>query len=294
MMTSIFNDLNAYAKQQANSELLDKSHFYDFRQNIFGGQMPSKFQQMFIAGDGGELTAKACAVHSSSMLGYNCFHWIEQYPLSIEWEKGKTIRYDQVCFEEKMAVLVGTKPANMDVVLRNSKGDVLFIESKFLEYVGSQRFKLSPTYNNERKYFTYGTEWVDFISHLNTSAPQQYWDGIKQEICHLIAITNWMQQKTDVGGIWYNGIGDVRFINLVFEPNKEYEESERYLAYKERYEELHKALAEKRMIPKDLHMQFMSYSDMWPFITNAIPPQLESYLYKHYMKFANPTYLPKP
>ncbi|MCR5326404.1 MAG: hypothetical protein K6E37_06615 [Bacteroidales bacterium] len=293
MTKTIFNDLNAYAKRQGNSELLDESHFYDFRQNIYGGQMPLKFQQMFMDGAGSELTAKACAVHSSSMLGYNFFHWIEQYPLSIEWADGKNIRYDRVRFEEKMAVLVGTRPANMDIVLSNSKGDVLFIESKFLEYVGSQKFKLSATYKKPIKYYTRGNEWADFISRLDTSAPQQYWDGIKQEICHLIAITNWLEQKTDVSGVWYNGIGDVRFINLVFEPGQKYAESVRYLAYKELYEELHSALAAKRMIPKDLHMQFMSYSEMWSFISDVIPPQLENYLNKHYMDFANPTYLAK-
>lgn len=292
MKDSIHEALNAYAKQQGNSDLLDDSHFYDFRQNIYGGQMPSRFQRMFMEGDGGELTAKACAVHSSSMLGYNFFHWVEQYPLSIKWGDGKTIRYDSVSFEEKMAVLVGTKPANMDIVLSNSKGDILFIESKFLEYVGIQKFKLSPTYGNARKYYAFGNDWVEFISRLDTSSQNQYWDGIKQEICHLIAIKNWLAHKTDVGGIWYNGVRDVRFINLVFEPKQDYSEYGRYLAYKERYEELHVALAGQRMIPSCLQMQFMSYSEMWPFVTNVIPPQLEGYLHKHYMAFANPTWLP--
>ena len=292
MKNSIHDALNDYAKRQGKSVLLDESHFYDFRQNIYGGQMPSKFQEMFMDGDGGELTSKACAVHSSSMLGYNFFHWVEQYPLSIKWGDGKTIRYDRVRFEAKMAVLVGTKPANMDIVLSNSTGDILFIESKFLEYVGSQKFKLSATYGNPGKYYTHGSDWVEFISHLDTTSQKQYWDGIKQEICHLIAITNWLDRKTDVGGIWYNGVGDVRFINLVFEPEQDYSEYERYQAYKKRYEELHKALAQQRMIPPSLQMQFMSYSGMWPFITDVIPPQLAGYLQKHYMAFANPTYLP--
>ena len=290
MGNSIFNELNAYANQQAGSDLLDESHFYDFRQNIYGGKMPLKFQQMFIAGDGHELVAKACAVHSSSMLGYNFFHCIEQYPLSIEWEHGKTITYNKVYFESKMAVLKGPKPANMDVVLSNSNGDVLFIESKFLEYDKSQSFKLSPAYDEERNYYTHGNEWVDFITNLETNASKQYWEGIKQEICHLIAITNWMEQKTDIAEIPYNSLGDIRFINLVFEPNKEYAEHERYMSYKKLYETFHKTLAEKRMIPMDLHVQFMSYFEMWPFIAKVIPPELESYLYSHYMAFANPTY----
>lgn len=288
VMNSIYDDLNLSAQKQVKSEMLDKSHFYDFRQNIYNGQMPQKFKEMFLSGDGGELAAKACAVHSSSMLGYNFFHWVEDFPITIEWKKGGPVCYNQVFFEEKMPVLVGTTPANMDIVLRNSNGDVLFIESKFLEYVNGKQneFKLGKSYFKPQKYYTKGEDWIDLISSLDTTKKSQYWEGIEQEIKHLIAITNWLEGKTEVGGVWYNGVSNVRFINLVFEPKESYSEHISFVEYRDRYDELHASLESHKLIPKCLGMEYMTYSDIWPFIERVLPKPLKEYLETRYMVFA--------
>lgn len=284
-MSSIYTDLNAYAQRQNGSEMVDESHFYDFRNNIYGGVMPSRFQKMFLGGDGNELVSKAGAVHSSSMLGYNFFHWVEEYPLTIQWEDGQRICYNRVKFEEKMSVLVGTNPANMDIVLSNEKGDILFIESKFLEYVNAKQFKLSATYQKPQKYFdrTYGEKWAQFIAAIE---PSRFCDGIKQEICHLIAITNWIEHKRDISGVWYEREGDIRFINLVFEPKTTYKEHEFFTAYNKRYEELHQMLSSQKLIPQELKMKFMTYSDVWPMVKSVVPSVLKDYLQEHYMAFA--------
>ena len=285
MKESIHKDLNMRAWERHGKDMINDSYFYDFRSNIYGGQMPVEFQRMFLAGDGNELVAKACAVHSSSMLGYNFFHWIKEYPLTIRWSDRKEVTYNQVCFEEKMPVLVGTTPANMDIVLRNQNGDVLFIESKFLEYTNSNKFKLSATYNEPRKYYIKGVQWGHLISSIDTKLPTQYWEGIVQEIRHLIAITNWIEGKTDVGGYWYQGIGDVRFI---FEPKEVYSEHSAFLAYKERYSELHAKLEENNLVPSALKMEFMTYSELWKIVRDMdnLPKPLKDYLDSHYMVFA--------
>ena len=60
-------DLSGYALKTKH-ELLDSSHFIDFRHNVFGSAMDRRFVDMFIQGDGNELVAKAAAVHSSTFL----------------------------------------------------------------------------------------------------------------------------------------------------------------------------------------------------------------------------------
>ena len=101
-MRELKSELCDYAKKIALSEsMVDESHFYDFRQNIFGGKMKPKFIKMFMDCDGNELVSKACAVHSSSMLGYNFFHWIsEEQPFTYEG-----IQYTKVLFEVKIRYL---------------------------------------------------------------------------------------------------------------------------------------------------------------------------------------------
>ncbi len=94
MSNSLKEDLNDYARNVKDSALEDDSYFYDFRQNIYGGTMKEEIQKMFLKGDGNELVSKACAVHSSSMLGYNFFHWVaKEAPLRLYFgsESGKEV-----------------------------------------------------------------------------------------------------------------------------------------------------------------------------------------------------------
>ena len=194
---TLIKALSDYALKTKH-ELLDSSHFIDFRYNVFCSAMDCRFVDMFIQGDGNELVAKAAAVHSSSMLSYNFFHWVsKEYPLVIDG-----VAYDNVMFEVKMPVLKGTKAANMDVVLTSSSGHCLFVESKFTEYLNSGDFKISDTYRERPdKYHCRGEEWTSFIREYDTSKKGQYWDGIKQEICHMIALNNWVAEKTDVTNV---------------------------------------------------------------------------------------------
>ena len=288
-MKSIKDALSDYASILTDGQMVDTSHFYDFRQNIFPEEMEDRFKKMFLAGDGNELVSKACAVNSSSMLGYNFFHWIkEETPMAIDG-----IIYDTVLFEVKIPVLKGTTPANMDIVLKNGSGDYLFIESKFLEYLNSNSFKISDTYKNKAdKYYYAGDRWTRFISEYDVHMKEQYWDGIKQEICHMIGLTNWLNHETVVGNCDhyepYTDRGNISFINLVFEPNQDYKiEHERFNSYKARYEELHNALKDNSLIPDKLKIGFKTYSDLWRDLTSSnIPVGLKEYLYEHYMKFA--------
>lgn len=293
MSKSLKEDLKDYARNVKDSALVDDSHFYDFRQNIYGGTMKKEIQDMFLAGDGNELVSKACAVHSSSMLGYNFFHWISrEAPLHLYFgsESGKeNIEYTEVQYEVKIPVLKRSRAANMDIVLKNEDGDILFIESKFLEYISTGRFAISDSYRKAVSYYSKGKEWAEFISNLDTSMEKQYWGGIKQEICHSIGLWNWAEGK-DIDNLpSFSNARDIRFINLVFEPNPKYEnEYAAFKAYRERYEELHQKLNEHNLIPNGIKMSFLTYSDIWSDVLSCISPDLKKYLDEHYMVFANP------
>ena len=281
-------DLNEYARTVEGSAMVDSSHFYDFRQNIYGGEMAPRFRKMFLEGDGNELVSKACAVNSSSMLGYNFFHWVsKEKPLKLSYNDGSEIQYTDVLYEVKIPVLKGTRAANMDIILKNDNGDILFIESKFLEYLSTSKFSISDTYKKESSYYPKATRWADFISHLDTTLEKQYWGGIKQEICHLIGLTNWTEGREVDSLPEFKDTRDVRFINLVFKPSAIYQkEHEAFCAYRDRYEELHRNLVALNMIPQGILMSFLSYSDIWSELTECIDPYLKGYLYKHYMQFA--------
>ena len=270
-------------------ELLDSSHFIDFRHNVFGSAMDRRFVDMFIQGDGNELVAKAAAVHSSSMLSYNFFHWVsKEYPLIIDG-----VAYDDVMFEVKMPVLKGTKAANMDVVLTSSSGHCLFVESKFTEYLNSGDFKISDTYRERPdKYHCRGEEWTSFIREYDTSKKGQYWDGIKQEICHMIALNNWVAEKTDVTNVPLpEDRTKIRFFHLLFKPGESYkDELAAFNAYQERYTELHGELKKRGLLPVGVdssNISFKTYSDIWDcFLSNTLPEGLKEYLDEHYMQFA--------
>lgn len=282
---------NALAEvaSNCNNEMIDNTHYFDFRSNIFRNKMDEKFIRMFLNGDGNELISKAASVKSSSMLGYNFFHWIsKEKPLIID-----DIEYTDVEFEVKIPVINARGGvANMDIVLYNIHGDYLFIESKFLEYKSTGPFKISDQYKNPKKYYNgeLGNKWVRFINEYDTSAKKEYWPGIKQEICHLIGLSNWIygEQEIKINDTPIKREGDIRFINLIFhpDPNRFNKESAAFDSYKKRYESFHEYVEKVGLIPSTLKMEFKTYSELWRDIRSFVSPDLKKYLEDRYMQFA--------
>lgn len=189
----------------------EKGYLPNYLDGIFlGGQdamkPEGKFYRMFDAGNGSELKPskvagnaippKASAVHSSSMLAYNFFHWIsKEHPF--HFSDGKT--YDKVYFEVKMPVLKlhPKSPANMDVVLVSDDcHSMLCFESKLSEYTKHGDTEFKPAYLERKNY--YNNHFVDdFISYIKRfkNIDHAYNDGIAQMVKHLIAITNLHQSN---------------------------------------------------------------------------------------------------
>lgn len=182
--------------------------------NVFGAAREAikkggKFYQMFAAGDGHELEdytdkngvfhlAHAKSLYSSSMLAYNFFHWIcPEHPLTLNG-----IVFDKVYFEVKFPVLAknadgsrNNRPSNMDVVLISDDcAAMLCIESKYTEHTHHQIAKFSDAYFKPSCYYQgnpYRTAFVQMALHYNEKN-NGYYAGIKQNISHLIGLTNIM------------------------------------------------------------------------------------------------------
>ena len=258
---------------------------------------------MFEHGSGQELKTKMRAVHSSSMLSYNFFSWIDnEYPF--KWNEGV---YTEVYFEVKLRTLIYPfAAANMDVVLKGKKGEkdsLIFIESKFLEYTNSEVFDLSESYKTTGIWYDKYKEvwpkrietWEDKIKR--NEIVSKYQGGIKQSFCHLIGLTN-LNDKRALD--WFNTNNskheiklhidniddiDICFANVVFEPNnnKYGEENNLYNSYKEDYDCFVKLLNGTKEV------QWYSYSTLWKTMKEQLMkyyPDRVEYLEGRYMDFA--------
>ena len=212
-----------------SQESVDDNFYLDsYEENIYG-EMPGVFQEMFGQGSGSELKPrrrgekpKAAALHSSSMLAYNFFHWIsEGTPLTYDG-----VVYDKVIFEEKLRVLKGNNKANMDIVLvSKDRNTFLFLESKVTEHL---ELLFSRTYHDPNMYLSQGETWSSMIRAFNLSS--HYYAGIKQIMCHLIGINNlasnekalnWFNDNSWLNKLYKISIkGDKTFIfkSIVFQP----------------------------------------------------------------------------
>ena len=287
----------------------EKGYFESYRGNIFRGRMSIEFQDMFNAGSGDELRTKAEAVHSSSMLSYNFFHWIKEKNL-FKWEN---VEYNKVLFEVKMQTIIGSPaPANMDVVLiSKDKKHLLFIESKFLEYTEAKSFKLSESYYQDEKRFIKkdDVDWEKLLYNHDSEEYKpdgcyKYKEGIKQLITHLFGIhglvydnnktRSYAKEHCDTLKEVFNSKQqiDFKFITLIFKPNKD-EFREEYGSYEE-YKGLFKLFVDRIKDEKvrglQVIPQWVSYSTMWKEMKDQIKEkELRAFLWERYMRFAEGT-----
>lgn len=269
----------------------------DFLDNVYGNKMNEEHRKMFEHGSGSELQTKARAVHSSSMLGYNFFSWIdEQHPFI--WED---VSYTKVYFEVQLRTIRRSPaPANMDIVLDGTNKDgkrvLLFIESKFLEYTSKGAYKLSSSYSNWKNYFENTGDWgaIDYEMRVETrSQNERYNEGLKQSFCHLVAL-NAMRDERALA--WFNtnnvlkidNLNDVeiRFMNAIFSPNERFgAEHKLYNDYKEYYAWFMRFI--ERIAPYSVQPKWFSYSDIWKQMKSQINDQDRiAFLQRRYMDFA--------
>lgn len=271
----------------------NKGYFDSYKCNIFRNEMPQCFQEMFDSGSGGELHSKAEAVHSSSMLAYNVFHWIE----------GNHFRFgdadfNHVYYEVKMRTLKGSSnPANMDVVLdgtKNGKRILLFIESKFTEYLKHSAFKLSDSYQDMRRLYSgaKGINWAKLID-CSKNSKGLYGEGLKQGITHLFGIKSledptalrYLNDNNKLRIIENFNEVEIEFANIIFEPKDDYQnEHSDYENYKSAYANFSRTAKEIGLVePK-----WFTYRHIWDKMKNKIP---DKNFGKEYVDFIENRYM---
>ena len=160
---------------------------------------------MAVAGDGDE-ESKILTIHSSSLLALLCFFSVSSaHPLTVGEDK-----YTEVLFEVKNVVIRADErnPSNVDVVLVSKTEDgrarkLLFLESKFTEYITHGHAELAPKYHEYYNILKDSLPDLKFsianydVLHKNgsvstvfglTSDERQYLGGIKQAFSHLLGI----------------------------------------------------------------------------------------------------------
>lgn len=276
-------------------------YFEKVEDGLFQNRMPIKHTLMFDKGSGSELKdkgdelAKAKAIDSSSMLSYNFFSWVSaERPLTLFG-----IKYTQVYFEIRLKTLTTSNaPANLDVALVSGDNkNVLFIESKFLEYLSNEKSDISTSYTDEKRYFKENK----YIGKLTSLAKEfngkscGYYEGIKQNICHFVAISNLKSQKAidyareknvEAKHIFADGVS-YKFINLIYKPKPELKgATERFNAYTQLLGDFKSKIGECQSLLANDQI-FKSYSDIYKELKaeqniNNVPKNLLGYLKSRY------------
>lgn len=276
--------------------------------NVYPETMPDEYRKMFLNGSGNELNGKACAIYSSSMLSFNFFHWISpEHPFKM----GRHT-FTRVYFEVQMPTLQGSTPANMDVVLeeihQDGKRTLLFIESKFTEHFSNSNQEMVKMNNNSysrrnKKLPYYPTndghfeEWKDVINHFAQESQEHtgYYDGIKQEICHFIALSNLKndlkaredynrlyENKADIGHPVITGEEEFLFYNILFEPAEQFLEKDTFKGYSDLYSDLKKKI---KFATNGIKSAVCSYRKVYDSIDDS-NEKLKEYLKLRYMSFS--------
>ena len=306
----------------------DKLHFSDYHANLFL-DLSKIAEKAFNAGNGQEFKSrkdgtpsKASALHSSSMLACNFFDWINSsnaagYEICVGGYK-----YSKAYFEVKIPTLAKPKPtyANMDVMLVSNDGRrIAFIESKFTEHLSCAASELygrfATAYTNIGRYYKEccAEEWKTVVEKWKNYAQKRtiggkevngYYNGIKQDICHLIAIGNLQLSQEaledfvkintrtfDAFDIDITG-AKLDFINLVYDPNKNFKrEHEKCESFKILCEELFSDVPEAiRIKPR-----FYTYSKLWDDNSSVLrnvkctfaTETLKDFLERRYMRFSS-------
>lgn len=284
----------------------EKGYLTNYLDGIFpegrnGIMRGGKFYQMFENGNGNELKTKACAVHSSSMLAYNFFHWISPtHPLRFV----DGIIYDKVYFEVKMPVLKTSTnaPANMDVVLLSQDcHKMLCFESKLSEFCKSKPGEFANSYTKYENYYNnhFAEDFIKYIQNFS-NVGHAYNEGIAQMVKHLIAITNLHQSnyamtdmlmkntfiEPDVAQKMQEAQLDIKFTNVLCNlPN---DSSELRPNETIRYIKLLANFRNNNIISENLWQYFVlptyayTYSDMLAIMRDQMPKELANYLEMRY------------
>ena len=228
------------------------------RFNLNGDKMEEKFKEA-VSGDGKELN-RICTLISSSLCAFLHFYNVsDSHPLKIKKEilgfkkdKNEVVEFTDVHFEVQNKVI--SNPSNVDVVLiSNDKKTILFLESKFSEYLNLEKDKkVSSKYiekyeeynihNRDGTYYKYEINPKNSKEIILSRADgcETYIEGVKQMISHHIGVRSFINDgyKCKIGR---------RTINMLKSDCEDYQvvlgeivfngwQSDEFEEYKDRFE----------------------------------------------------------
>ena len=196
------------------------------------------------SGDGNE-KPRILTRHSSSLLAFLCFNDVANNPIKI---KGTV--YNEVMFEVKNNVINNSPgKSNIDVLLMGeNRKKLLFLESKFTEYLSGGKVTLSPhryeefySMLTEKNNFRFSAGYLPVNSKTDKSQKTQYalykgkktseyLEGIKQAFSHLLGIATGPAKKQTKGNEDYTrslleNADEIKFASIVFNcDNKKFDD----------------------------------------------------------------------
>ena len=230
---------------------------------IFGIRESARGLFEAATGGNGNEKQKILTLHSSSLLAFLCFNGVANHPITIDG-----IVYDEVMFEVKNDVIDASlgKPSNIDVLLMgDNRKKLLFLESKFTEYLSGGKVTLSPhryeefySMLTEKNNFRFSAGYLPVNSKTDKSQKTQYalykgkktseyLEGIKQAFSHLLGIATGPAKKQTKGNEDYTSsllenADEIKFASIVFNCDKD--------KFKE-YDDLYKSVFENSDLIKD-------------------------------------------
>ena len=211
---------------------------FDTLQRIFGIRESARgLFEAATSGDGNE-KSRILTLHSSALLAFLCFNDVANHPITID-KIDKTV-YDEVLFEVKNNVINNSPgKSNIDVLLMGeNRKKLLFLESKFTEYLSGGNVTLSP--HRYEEFYSMLTEKNNFrfsaglpvnsktdesqktqYALYSDNEPSLFLEGIKQAFSHLLGIATGPAKHQTKGNEVYThslleNAEEIRFASIVF------------------------------------------------------------------------------
>lgn len=284
----------------------DGEDAFDTIQRIFGlSESARGLFEAATSGDGNE-KPRILTLHSSSLLAFLCFNDIANHPIIID-KIDKTV-YNEVMFEVKNNVINNSPgKSNIDVLLMGeNRKKLLFLESKFTEYLSGGKVTLSPHrykefYSKLTKKFDcpFSAGYVTVNSKTDKSQKTQYslytdketslfLDGIKQAFSHLLGIATGPAKKQTKGNEDYTrslleNADEIKFASIVFNcDDKKFDDYNRL--YKSVFENSNvikdtiKDVLKKRELKLTIISELLEYQDV--FQANNLSDEVRNYYNK--------------
>ena len=140
-------------------------------ENVLPGVNFAEIRADLLRGDGNELGGKFCAAHSSCALAVNSFGPFKVNPANLMLLG--TQGAERLEFERSLPIFRGGTPPNLDVWIERD-GDIVAVESKFLEYLTPKRPAFSDAY--DRLAVECEPCWWEVYRDANVTAHEQFLD----------------------------------------------------------------------------------------------------------------------